>query len=191
MCSRGVLATYWSALIDLMYHIRAVLYLKYETWESPLAGRFRSKARSRTHCFRPHRAPEQPREQLIAVFALKEGHAKTIPCSFSPPLPSLCFVLWVWTYFFPSPLAIFLFFPFTLPDVWKQLGGIERRVRGQYAQGLQGRDNSIEGFQQQGPVFVLLVIITSFFPSSISYMTSGIHGTFLIYDLMCYLMCCS
>ena len=49
-------------------------------------------------------------------------------------------------------------------------------MRGQYAQGLQGRDNSIEVFQQQGPFFVLLVIITSFFPSSISYMTSGIHG---------------
>jgi hypothetical protein len=90
MCSRGVLAAYWSTLIDLMYHIRAVLYLKYETWQSPLAGRFRSKSRSRTHCFPPHRAPEQPRELLIAVFALKEGHEKTIPCSFSPPLPSLC-----------------------------------------------------------------------------------------------------
>ena len=49
-------------------------------------------------------------------------------------------------------------------------------MRGQYAQGLEGRDNSIEVFQQQGPVFVLLAIITSFFPSSISYMTSGIHG---------------
>ncbi len=49
-------------------------------------------------------------------------------------------------------------------------------MRGQYAQRLQGRDNSIEVFQQQGPVFVLLGIITSFFPSSISYMTSGIHG---------------
>ncbi len=71
MCSRGVLAAYWSALIDLMYHIRAVLYLKYETWQSPLAGRFRCKARSRTHCFRPHRAPEQPRELLIAVFCTK------------------------------------------------------------------------------------------------------------------------
>ena len=122
-----------------MYHIRAVLYLKYETWQSPLAGCFRSKTRSRTHCFWPHRAPEQPRELLIAVFALKEGHAKTIPCSFSPPLPSLCFVLWVWTYFFPSPLAIFLFFPFTLPDVWKQSGGIERIMRGQYAQGAGSR----------------------------------------------------
>ncbi len=49
-------------------------------------------------------------------------------------------------------------------------------MRGQYAQGLQGRDNSIEVFQQQGPVFVLLAIITSFFPSSILFMTSGIHG---------------
>jgi hypothetical protein len=49
-------------------------------------------------------------------------------------------------------------------------------MRGQHAQGVQGRDNSIEVFQQQGPVFVLLAIITSFFPSSISYMTSGIHG---------------
>ena len=92
--------------------------------------------------------------------------------------PLLVLVLWVWTYFFPSPLAIFLFYPFTLHGIWKQPGKIERRMRGQYAQGLQGRDNSIEVFQQQGPVFVLLAIITSFFPSSISYMTSGVHGIF-------------
>ena len=49
-------------------------------------------------------------------------------------------------------------------------------MRGQYAQGNQGGDNGIEVSQQKGPTFILLAIITSFFPSSISYMTSGIHG---------------
>ena len=113
---------------------------------------------------------------LIVVFALEEGHAKTIPCSFLPSLLSLCFFLWVWTYFRPSPLAIFLFYPFTLHGIWKQPGRIERRMRGQYAQGNQGGDNGIEVSQQKGHAFILLAIITSFFPSSISYMTSGIHG---------------
>jgi hypothetical protein len=49
-------------------------------------------------------------------------------------------------------------------------------MRGQYAQGNQGGDNGIEVSQQKGHAFILLAIITSFFPSSISYITSGIHG---------------
>jgi hypothetical protein len=32
-------------------------------------------------------------------------------------------------------------------------------------------------FQKKRPALILLAIITSFFPSSISHMTSGIHGT--------------
>ncbi len=50
-------------------------------------------------------------------------------------------------------------------------------MRGQYAQGDQGGDNGIEVLQQKGPAFIVLAIITSFFPSSISYTTFGIHGS--------------
>ena len=50
-------------------------------------------------------------------------------------------------------------------------------MRGQYAQGIQGGDNAGGGFPKKRPALILLAIITPFFPSSISHMTSGIHGS--------------
>jgi hypothetical protein len=51
-------------------------------------------------------------------------------------------------------------------------------MRGQYAQGIQGGDNAGGGFPKKRPALILLAIINYFFPSSISHMTSGIHGNF-------------
>jgi hypothetical protein len=41
--------------------------------------------------------------------------------------------------------------------------------------GFKAETTVFEVFQQKGPAFVLLAVTFSLFPSSISYMTSGIH----------------